>query len=110
MGSRKDGEEQRHDERLDIDEGTKKVLDLLIAERIAYLQEKRKKEHPEEGQQEAEWMEAWEALIRERDPELLEESEALLDDLIAIWCRASGALYRAGIEDGIRLMRAWTHI
>ena len=58
MGSRKDGEEQRHDERLDIDEGTKKVLDLLIAERIAYLQEKRKKEHPEEGQQEAEWMEA----------------------------------------------------
>ena len=49
MGSRKDGEEQRHDERLDIDEGTKKVLDLLIAERIAYLQEKRKKEQSRGG-------------------------------------------------------------
>lgn len=110
MGAKVDGGWEQYDEGPGIDEGTKRALDLLIAERIAYLQEKQKREHPEEGQQETRWMEAWEELIKRRAPELLEESEALLDDLIAIQCRASGALYRAGVEDGIRLMRTLTRI
>lgn len=88
-----------------LDEETKDLLKLLLAERMSYFSRKRAEVKAEQMEQEEQQFQEWRERLTSRYPGVEEDLEAFLDWLVSCQGNESEDAYLFGVKEGIRIMR-----
>ena len=88
-----------------LDDETKDLLELLLAERLSYFSKEREKESPGDAQEEQEQFHKWRELFTGKYPEMEKDGSDFLDWLGACQGREIEDVYRFGIKEGIHIAK-----
>lgn len=87
------------------DPGIKGLMTLVLSEWMSKLSREQEKENPKKYKLVNERFQNWEDILKEKYPELKEESQKFLDWLVGYYGEELESYYLLGICDGIRILK-----